>query len=93
MSEKRDQPTHTRELRLGTRARLRAFVLLALTVGGIYVCYLLLLPFLPGLVWALALAILFMPVGFRPNYQNSALRIACSCQISWLGEVAYSSTK
>jgi predicted PurR-regulated permease PerM len=62
MSEKRDQPTHTRELQLGTRARLRAFVLLALTVGGIYICYLLLLPFLPGLVWALALAILFMPV-------------------------------
>jgi predicted PurR-regulated permease PerM len=62
MSEKRDEPTHTRELQLGTRARLRAFVLLALTVGGIYVCYLLLLPFLPGLVWALALAILFVPV-------------------------------
>ena len=62
MSEKQDEPAHTRELQLGSRARLRAFVLLALTVAGIYVCYLLLLPFLPGLVWALALAILFMPV-------------------------------
>ena len=56
MSEKQNEPAHTRELQLGSRARLRAFVLLALTVGGIYVCYLLLLPFLPGLVWALALA-------------------------------------
>jgi predicted PurR-regulated permease PerM len=62
MSEKQDEPAHTRELQLGSRARLRAFVLLALTVAGIYVCYLLLLPFLPGLVWALALAIMFMPV-------------------------------
>jgi len=62
MSEKQDEPAHTRDLQLGSRARLRAFVLLALTVAGIYVCYLLLLPFLPGLVWALALAIIFMPV-------------------------------
>ena len=50
MSEKQNEPAHTRELQLGSRARLRAFVLLALTVAGIYVCYLLLLPFLPGLV-------------------------------------------
>lgn len=45
----------------GARSRVRALVLLALTVVGFYVCYLLTVPFLPALTWALVLAILFMP--------------------------------
>jgi predicted PurR-regulated permease PerM len=52
---------HTRELQLGTPTRLRAFVLLGLTLIGIYVCVWLLLPFLPALAWALGLAIVFAP--------------------------------
>jgi len=43
----------------GLRRRTHALVLLAATGAGIYVCYLLALPFLPALTWALALAILF----------------------------------
>ena len=54
-------PGHTSELQLGSRARLRSFVLLALTIAGIVLCFLLLMPFLPALVWALALAVLCLP--------------------------------
>ena len=61
MSEERDDAEHTRDLKLGSRARLRSFVLLALTIAGLYVCFRLLLPFLAALVWALALAVLFVP--------------------------------
>lgn len=41
---------------------IRALVLIAATVIGIYVCYLLTVPFLPAIAWALALAVLFAPV-------------------------------
>jgi predicted PurR-regulated permease PerM len=43
------------------RGRLRTLVVLALTVGGIYICYLLAVPFLPALAWALVLSLLFLP--------------------------------
>jgi predicted PurR-regulated permease PerM len=46
---------------LGSPSRMRAVVLLAATVGGLFVCYLLALPFLPALTWALALAVIFAP--------------------------------
>lgn len=61
MAEQDNDAEHTRNLQLGSRARLRSFVLLALTIAGIYLCFRLLLPFLPALVWALALAVLFVP--------------------------------
>jgi predicted PurR-regulated permease PerM len=44
---------------------LRAFVLLAITIAGLYICYLLTVPFLPALTWAMALAILFAPAHRR----------------------------
>jgi len=61
ITEMEDKAQHTRDLQLAPRDRLRAFVLLAFTIAGIYVCFRLLLPFLPALVWALALAIVFVP--------------------------------
>ena len=42
------------------RGRARALVVLAVTILGIYV-YLLVLPFVPALAWALVLALLFLP--------------------------------
>lgn len=71
---------HTRNLNLGTPARLRAFVLLAITIAGLYLCYLLMVPFLPALTWALALAILFMPVHrwFEAKLNNANLAAAIS---------------
>ncbi len=40
----------------------RTLVLIALTVAGLSLCYLLAAPFLPALAWALALAVLFTPL-------------------------------
>lgn len=40
---------------------VRTLVVLAATGFGVYLCYRLALPFLPALVWALALAVLFSP--------------------------------
>lgn len=45
----------------GSKSTLRAYVMLAVTAGGLIVCGLLLLPFLPAISWALALAILSAP--------------------------------
>jgi predicted PurR-regulated permease PerM len=43
----------------GVRARIHALVLMAATIAGIYICWLLAVPFLPAIAWALALAVLF----------------------------------
>lgn len=40
----------------------RTLVFVALTAGGLYLCYLLAAPFLPALAWALALAVMFTPL-------------------------------
>jgi predicted PurR-regulated permease PerM len=42
--------------------RAHVFVLIAATLVGAYVCYRLLLPFVPAFAWALTLAVLFGPV-------------------------------
>jgi len=44
---------------------VEGFVLILLTLGGIYMCYRLIQPFSPALTWALAFAILFMPLHIR----------------------------
>ncbi len=46
----------------GSRSQVGALVLMAMTVGGLYLCYRMALPFLPALAWALALALLLAPV-------------------------------
>lgn len=45
----------------GSRSHVHTLVLMAATACGIYLCYLLAMPFLPALAWALALAVLFTP--------------------------------
>ena len=46
----------------GSRRHVRTLVLMGATVFGIYLCYRLAAPFLPALVWASALAVLFAPL-------------------------------
>ena len=46
----------------GSLSHIHTLVLMAVTVGGLYFCYLLAAPFIPVLAWALALAILFAPL-------------------------------
>ena len=41
---------------------IHSLVLMAVTVGGLYLCYRMALPFLAALAWALALALLLVPV-------------------------------
>jgi predicted PurR-regulated permease PerM len=44
---------------------VRGLALLAATLIGLYVCYLLALPFIPALAWALAMAVLAAPLHHR----------------------------
>lgn len=46
----------------GSRRQIHVLALMAITVLGLYLCYRMVLPFVPALTWALALAVLFMPV-------------------------------
>jgi predicted PurR-regulated permease PerM len=46
----------------GSRSHIHVLALLAATALVLYLCYLIALPFVPALTWALALAVLFMPV-------------------------------
>ena len=46
----------------GLRRQAHVLVLMSATVLGLYLCYRMALPFVPALTWALALAVLFMPV-------------------------------
>jgi len=45
----------------GSHSHIHTLVLMAATALGIYLCYRLAMPFLPALVWALALAVVFTP--------------------------------
>jgi predicted PurR-regulated permease PerM len=45
-----------------SRSHIHTLLLMAVTVAGIYFCYLLAQPFLPVFVWALALAVIFTPL-------------------------------
>lgn len=46
----------------GSRSHTQTLVLMAATAFGLYICYLLAEPFLPAMAWALALAVLFVPI-------------------------------
>ena len=48
-----------------SRNRIRSFIQLGITILGVFLCYLMTVPFLSSLAWALALAVLFMPVHKR----------------------------
>ena len=71
--------------RLGPRTRLRAFVLLAITVTELYICYLLTVPFLPALTWAVALAILFAPAHRRVEAKLSNPNLAAMISVLAIG--------
>ena len=46
----------------GSRSHVHTLALMAVTVGGIYFSYRLAAPFFPPLAWAMALAVLFVPL-------------------------------
>lgn len=57
-----DPPPSAGSTDFGSRSNVNALVLMGLTVAGLYLCYRMALPFLPALAWALALALLLMPL-------------------------------
>ncbi len=61
-ASERPLPTPEDSSDWGSRSQVRGLVLMVMTVGGIYLCYRMALPFLPALAWALALALLLVPV-------------------------------
>ncbi len=64
----------------GSRSHVHTLVLMAVTVVGIYFCYQLAAPFIPALVGALALAVLFAPLhrwlASKVKYPNLAATIS-----------------
>ncbi|MFD0985590.1 AI-2E family transporter [Methyloligella solikamskensis] len=75
------------EQALGGRDRLKAYVLLALTVGAVILCALLALPFLPSLTWALALAILFTPANRWLEHKIGSRDIAAGISVALIGVI------
>ena len=61
MGQQTDEQEGLQLPRSATRGRVRGFILLAVTLIGLWLCYRLTVPFLPAITWALALAILFAP--------------------------------
>jgi len=76
-----------REQALGGRERLRAYVLLALTVGAVILCALIALPFLPALTWALALAILFLPANRWLEGKIGSPDVAAGVSVALIGVI------
>jgi predicted PurR-regulated permease PerM len=70
---------------LASRTRVRSFILLAITVAGLFVCYLLMVPFLPALTWAMALAILFAPAHRWIEAKVNNPNVAATISVSWIG--------
>ncbi|AFL49871.1 putative PurR-regulated permease PerM [Sinorhizobium fredii] len=65
-----------------TARRSRAFVILVAIAAGIVVCYLLALPFLPALTWALVLAIMFHPLHRRISKDLRYPEIAAAATVA-----------
>jgi predicted PurR-regulated permease PerM len=59
MNERPEHKTASDPIDWGPGSRIHALVLLMATFAGIYICYLLSVPFLSALTWALVLAVLF----------------------------------
>jgi predicted PurR-regulated permease PerM len=71
--------------KFGSKSSLRAYVLLAITAGGLIVCGLLVLPFLPAVTWAVALAILFAPAHQMVERNLKSANIAALMSVLWIG--------
>jgi len=70
---------------LGSPDRMRAYVVLAITIAALFVCYLLVIPFLPALTWALALAILCVPLHRRIESKVKSPSLAALISVTWIG--------
>ena len=65
----------------GSRSFLHVLALLFVTAVGIYLCYRMALPFVPALAWALALAVLLMPLHRRLESRIKHANLAASISV------------
>ncbi len=64
---------------------VQTIVLMAATAFGIYICYRIAKPFLPALVWALALAVLFTPLQRRLEAKIKRRSLAAAVSVVVIG--------
>lgn len=69
-------------VRMPDLAQLRFLAILAASAIGLYVCYLLALPFISALTWALVLAIIFSPFNRRVEAQLGNRSLAALVSVS-----------
>jgi predicted PurR-regulated permease PerM len=72
---------------LGPPNRVRASVVLGLTIVVLIVCYLLTVPFVPALTWALALAIVFAPSHRWLEGRLRSPSVAAFSSVFWIGSI------
>jgi predicted PurR-regulated permease PerM len=77
----------TTQVALVSPHRMRAYVVLAITIGALFVCFLLAMPFLPALAWALSLAILCVPSHRWIERKVASPSLAALVSVSWIGLV------
>ena len=86
MTETAPEKEQTSVSKLGSsRSRLRAYILVAITLAGLFVCILLSAPFLPALTWAVALAILFAPAHCWVEAKLKKQNLASAISVLWIG--------
>lgn len=71
----------------GTRRHIQTLVLLAMTAGGLYLCYRLALPFLTAFAWALALAVVCTPLHRRVEAKVKNRTLAALVSVMTVGAV------
>jgi predicted PurR-regulated permease PerM len=85
MTESAHDKEQTSASKLGSRSRLRAYILVAVTLAGLFVCTLLTAPFFPALTWAVALAILFAPAHGWIEARLKKPNLAAAMSVLWIG--------
>lgn len=71
-----------------SRGRVRTLMFMALTIGGVYLCYLLTVPFFPALTWAVTLAILLAPIHRRIEARLKRANLAASASVLLVALIA-----
>lgn len=74
-------------MRRTTRVRAQELVLGAAITAGVYVCYRLLLPFVPALAWALTFAVLFAPAHRWAEVRLRSATAAAAIAVTIVGAI------
>lgn len=65
----------------GSQAHVHTLVMLAITLIALYLCFRMLVPFLSALAWALALAVLVMPLHRRLEVRFKSVNLAAAVSV------------